>query len=270
MATGDGSPTRFTSVDQTSDPRYFIEFLDARKTIHGEREVKQLIIERLDLKPGMSVLDVGCGTGDDAREIASIVGPNGRVVGIDLSEALVAESKKRAAGSGLAVEFRIGDIRKLDFPDESFDCVRTDRVLMFVPEIEKAISEIIRVMRPEGRVVASELDHEMHFLDSHFPEFTHKVFSVFAASMPQRCLGRQMHRRFAEQGLRNVKSEPMVIRPPYKVFRRVLDGFLASTVARSQLAEDEIASWMDDLAALDEAGLFNNGVVVFTAAAEKP
>ncbi len=133
----------FTQVDQTKDPRFFIEFLDARKTVEGEREVKGLIIQLLALKPGTEVLDVGCGTGDDAREMAAIVGGNGRVVGIDLSDTLITESKSRSTGSGVRIEFLIGDVRKLKFPDASFDRVRTDRVLMFVPEIKRAISEIV-------------------------------------------------------------------------------------------------------------------------------
>src|SRR5208283_3069410 len=99
----------FTQVDQTSDPRFFIEFLDARKTIEGEREVKQLILEMLDLKPGVRVLDVGCGTGDDVREIAGRAGGSGQIVGIDPSDALIAESKRRSVGSNLPVEFAIGD-----------------------------------------------------------------------------------------------------------------------------------------------------------------
>ena len=262
--------TRFSSVDQTCDPRFFIEFLEARKTVEGERQVKELIIESLGLKPGARVLDIGCGLGDDAREIAAIVGADGRVVGIDASETMITESKKRAAGLGLPVDFLIGDVRKLDFPDASFDFVRTDRVLMFVPEIQRAISEIVRVLRPGGRVVASELDHEMHFQDSHLPEISRKVYSVFATKQPQPRLGRQLHRLFAEQGLRNVKSVPRVIRAPYKTLRRALDGFLASAVARGQLVETEISSWLSDLAALDEAGLFSDGVMVFTAIGEKP
>jgi ubiquinone/menaquinone biosynthesis C-methylase UbiE len=103
---GPENPTQFTKVDQTSDPRFFIEFLDARKTVEGEREVKELILDLLGLKTGARVLDVGCGTGDDAREIAGRVGPTDRVVGIDLSEFLVNESKRRADGLGLPVEFR--------------------------------------------------------------------------------------------------------------------------------------------------------------------
>jgi ubiquinone/menaquinone biosynthesis C-methylase UbiE len=270
MSAKGGDVTHFSSVDQTSDPGFFIEFLEARKTIEGEREVKELIIELLELKPGARVLDVGCGTGDDAREIAGAVGANGRVVGIDPSETMIAESKKRAAGLGLPVEFLIADVRKLNFPAASFDFVRTDRVLMFVPEIQEAISEIVRVLRPGGRVVASELDHEMHFQDSHFPDIIRKVCSVFAASQPHPHLGRQLHRLLAEQGLRNVKSVPRVLRPPYKTYRRLMDGFLDSAIARGQLAETEISAWLNDIAALNDAGLFNDGVVVFTASGEKP
>jgi ubiquinone/menaquinone biosynthesis C-methylase UbiE len=126
MATGSGDITQgFTKVDQAADARFFIDFLDARKTIEGEREVKELLLEMLDPRPGASVLDVGCGTGDDARELAEHVRPSGKVIGIDLSEALVTESIKRSAGLDLPVEFRLGDVRHLDFPDSSFDCIRT-------------------------------------------------------------------------------------------------------------------------------------------------
>src|SRR5262249_39842299 len=132
----DNIPQGFTRVDQTVDPRFFIEFLDARKTVEGEREVKDLILEMLRLEPGVRVLDIGCGTGDDVREMARFVGTSGQVVGIDRSHALIAESMRRAEGSTLPVEFRPGDVCKLDFPGAAFDRIRTDRVLMYVPEIE--------------------------------------------------------------------------------------------------------------------------------------
>jgi ubiquinone/menaquinone biosynthesis C-methylase UbiE len=267
---GPENPTQFVKVDETRDPQFFIEFLDARKTIEGEREVKELILDMLGLKRGAQVIDVGCGTGDDAREIAGLVGPSGRVVGIDFSEFLVNESKRRAEGLGLPVQFHRGDVRKLDFPDASFDCVRTDRVLMFVPEVETAISELARMVRPGGRVVSSELDFELQFLDGHFPDVTRKVFAAFAANNPQPCLGRQLPRLFAEQGLRNLKSVARVLRSPYKVFRRAYDGLLASAIQRGQLTEAEVSLWLEDAAGFEKAGLFNNGVVVFTAAGEKP
>jgi ubiquinone/menaquinone biosynthesis C-methylase UbiE len=262
--------TQFANVDRAGDPRYFIEFLDARKSIEGERAVKELIIEMLDLKPGACVLDVGSGTGDDAREIASIVCPNGRVTGVDLNETLVAESRKRAAESGSPVEFCCGDVRDLDLPSGSFDRVRTDRVLMFVPEIDKAISEIVRVLRRGGRMAASEIDHETHFIDSDRTDVSRKFYAAFAASNPQPRLGRRLHRLLAEHGLRNVKTVPCVIRPPHAMFQRIFSGFVASAIERGQLDKAEMDSWLGELAALNKSGLFNNGVTVFTAAGEKP
>jgi predicted methyltransferase len=71
-------------------PRFFIEFLDARKIIEDERELKEQILRMLALHEGDSVLDVGCGTGDHAREIAGLVGIRGRVVGGSLGQPIVA------------------------------------------------------------------------------------------------------------------------------------------------------------------------------------
>src|SRR5260370_10242377 len=185
-------PSLFGAVDETSDRRFFSEFLDARKTIEGEREVKELILRMLAMYEGDCVLDVSCGTGDDAREIAGLVGIKGRVVGIDPSEAMIAESKRRAEGSGLPVHFQCGDLRKLDFPDASFDRVRTDRVLMFVSDIEHALSEIRRVLRPGGLLVTSELDHGLHYTDSVHHETTAKIYAAFADAQPQPPLARAL------------------------------------------------------------------------------
>ncbi len=93
---------------------------------------------------------------------------------------MVAEAKRRAPASVAPLEFRTGDVRKLDFPDSSFDAVRTDRVLIFVPEVEKALTEIFRVLRPGGRLVTSELDGEAHFVDSPMVEVSREVFAVLA------------------------------------------------------------------------------------------
>jgi ubiquinone/menaquinone biosynthesis C-methylase UbiE len=271
MSSGTDDVTQgFKQVDQAHDPRFFIEFLDARETIGGEREVKELILEMLDLKPGARVLDVGSGTGDDARKMAKHVGPRGQVIGVDSSEALVAESKRRATETGLPVEFRHADARKLDFPNATFDRIRTDRVLMFVLEIEMALAEIARVLRPGGRLVASELDHELRFVDSRLPEINRKIQAAWVASNPQPRLGRQLARLFADHGLHNVKCVARVLNLPYQFVARVNRGFLSAAVARGELIQAEVDTWVADLAELAEAGMFTSGIVAFTVSGEKP
>jgi ubiquinone/menaquinone biosynthesis C-methylase UbiE len=151
--------------------------------------------------------------------IAEQVGSSGQAVGIDPSEALIAESKRRAAGSDLSVEFRLGDVRKLDFPDATFDRIRTDRVLMFIPEIEMAIAEMVRVLRPGGRLVASELDHEFRFIDSRLTEINRKIQAAWIASNPQPCLGRQLGRLFFRPWITQCKIRRESAETPVSVSR---------------------------------------------------
>jgi phosphatidylethanolamine/phosphatidyl-N-methylethanolamine N-methyltransferase len=100
---------------------------------------------------GGSVLEVGVGTGLALPGYGEGV----TVTGIDFSEAMLAKAKARVAGEGLrrVVDLRQMDARSLDFPDQSFDHVAAMHVLSVVPEPEKVMSEIARVLRPGGHVV---------------------------------------------------------------------------------------------------------------------
>jgi SAM-dependent methyltransferase len=120
----------------------------------------------LELKTGDHVLDVGCGLGHDAREFASMVGPGGRVVGIDFSEAMIAKARKRFEQANLPVQFAVGDAQRLNFADNSFDGCWSIRVLQHLVEPAYAIAEMARVARPGGRIAVFEPDHEMTAIDA--------------------------------------------------------------------------------------------------------
>ena len=77
-------------------PRYYVDFLDERTTIPGELAAKRIIAELLDLRAGLTVVDVGSGTGADTIEVARAVGPDGRVVGLDRSIEMIIEARTRA------------------------------------------------------------------------------------------------------------------------------------------------------------------------------
>lgn len=93
-------------------------------------------IERLSLAPGLSVLDVGCGSGASAIPAAITVGPQGRVIGIDLAERLLEIAKSRSVTQNLHhVDFRRADMMALDYPDASFDAVVSVFSLFFVTDM---------------------------------------------------------------------------------------------------------------------------------------
>jgi len=87
--------TGFERVDEQSDPDYFIRFVDEMNAMPAIVELEEAAIPELRLRPGMRVLDLGCGTGEDSRRLAEIVGPAGGVVGIDASEAMIAVARRR-------------------------------------------------------------------------------------------------------------------------------------------------------------------------------
>ncbi|NIA70855.1 class I SAM-dependent methyltransferase [Pelagibius litoralis] len=108
-------------------------------------------VERLNLTLGASVLDVGCGTGASAIPAAERIGPRGRVIAVDLAENMLSRARARAQDQGLAnVEFRRGDMTDLGFPDMHFDAVISVFSVFFVPDMERQVAELWRMLRPGG------------------------------------------------------------------------------------------------------------------------
>ncbi len=116
---------------------------------------------------GKRVLDVGCGTGDTALEIAQKVGPNGKVVGIDLSPVGIAKAKKKAVEAGLSdiVEFRVANAEKLPFEDESFDTVISECVVCLTVDKQHILNEKARVLKPGGQIVMHDVVSEVALPD---------------------------------------------------------------------------------------------------------
>src|SRR5947209_3572540 len=110
-------------------------------------------VERLALQPGASVLDVGCGTGASAIPAAEQVGPKGKVIAADLADRLLEIARRKAASRRLEnIEFRLGDMESLGYPDQHFDAVICVFAIFFVPDVAKQIRELWRMMRPSGQL----------------------------------------------------------------------------------------------------------------------
>ena len=111
------------------------------------------------LRSGQSLLDVGCGPGTITADLAGRVAP-GRVVALDQAPGVLDTARAVAAGRGLdTVDFTVGDVHALDFPDDSFDVVHAHQVLQHVADPVAALREMRRVCRPGGMVAARESDY---------------------------------------------------------------------------------------------------------------
>ena len=105
------------------------------------------------LAPGEHVLDIGSGAGTDSLVAAQMVGPHGRVVGIDMTPEMLAKARGAAADASIThVEFVHGEVEELPFADQTFDVVISNGVIDLIPDKDAVFSGIYRVLRPGGRI----------------------------------------------------------------------------------------------------------------------
>ncbi|MFF0265294.1 methyltransferase domain-containing protein [Kribbella sp. NPDC004536] len=253
-------PAGFKAVDGAAAD-YFVRFLDTRRSVAGELYVKQVIKDLLDLGPGLDVLDVGSGTGDDLAELAAMLGPGGSATGLDLSSTMVTEARRRTAGSGLPIEFVEGDANELPFEPATFDRARAERVLMALPDPQRAVHELARVTRPGGMVVLSEMDAGTIFVNSSNRELTRALVDGFATELPTPDAGRNLQRLLMNAGLQDVRLVSTVIQNSV-AFTRML---FADRIARLATEQEADAFWAE-LEQAEQEGWLCTGGTNFTAA----
>ena len=235
--------TRFTAVDHTQEPDFFRRFLDEGNKIPDIVSSKPIILSGLRLTGGERVLDLGCGLGDDTFEIARVVGSRGRAVGVDVSETMILEARRRAASLDLAVEFEVGDAQALRFDDGAFDACRTERMLMHVPDAERAFAEMARVVCRGGRLSVFDFDWETQIVDSPYQETTRLITRSFCDSFKNGWIGRRLPRLFKQHGMTDVTVTPRTIIISYPFLELLLGGHLVRAQQAGVVSPGDAERW---------------------------
>ena len=125
-----------------------------------DETVAESILKASDVKPGNTVVDVGCGTGFLTRQAATQMQGKGTLVGVDLSPSMLEKAKDNLNKLALltSVEFRVGDAEKIPVQDDFADAVVGNMILHHCPRPKQAISEMTRIAKAGGRIAVADLE----------------------------------------------------------------------------------------------------------------
>jgi len=254
-----------------ADPGFALRFFDAGNRLPAVSALKPIMLEQMRLHRGQRVLEVGCGAGDDVRTLARRVGPTGQVIGIDASPLVVAEATRRAHGTNLPVEFRVGDARALELPDGAVDRCRAERLLMHAHgEPATIVGELTRVLRPDGRLVVFDLDWDTLAIDGAEQELTRRIVRSYSDGVANGCVGRTLPRLLRDAGLVDVTTIPHAIEIPFDFFGWVLSGHLDAAIAAGSFTPAELIGWWDAIDDAHAKGRFYAAILGFVVAGSKP
>jgi SAM-dependent methyltransferase len=147
----------YRRVDASPDPEVLLARMIANAGWSATVALRAWERDHLRLAAGETLLDVGCGLGDAARLLAEDLGPTGLVVGLDASTAML-EAARRAWDAACPARFAVGDAEALAVPSGSVDVARSERVLQWLPDPQAAVTELARVLRPDGRLSLIDTD----------------------------------------------------------------------------------------------------------------
>lgn len=250
---------QYSTVDQQAAPTSFVAHLDRITALEQILTYKRQSYHFLQIQMGQRILDIGCGTGDDVRAMAEHVGAAGQVIGLDNSATMIRTAIERTGSTNLPVEFRLGNVMQLDFPDASFDGVCADRVLHHITAFEQAFAEMVRVTRTGGRIVIFEPDFDGIIISSPDTQIARQVIHTYTDRFPHGQCGRHLYRLYREAGLQEVGLRAIPFPLTEVALAEQLIGLssVVNAVAANHPEQAEQANrWLSDIQQADRDGTF--------------
>ena len=262
----------FADVDHVKNQDAYFDCLSLLDSLPYFFEYKLKSYELLQLKQGMKVLEAGCGIGDDAFRMAERIMPGGSVVALDSSNEMIEKARSREVSEHLSVRFQTGDVRALPFPDHSFARCRIDRVLQHIPQPERAICELVRVLEQGGLLLAYDNDWGTFSITARDYEITRCLENFWCDSFTNSWIGRNLCDLFISSGLSNIRVQPSTcIITDFEVADKVYN--LRETVRRATaegvISREQGDCWIEELINRARKGSFMAALTAYTVVGQK-
>lgn len=237
--------TGFLGFDEKEARR--VEALYQTPDVVAQRE---RVLDVLALRAGERVVDLGCGPGLLSLQMAERVGSAGAIQCIDASESMVAMARRRCAPMKW-VEPRVGDVASLPYSDHSFDAGVCTQVYEYVPDVDRALSELYRVLKPGARAVIIDTDWESSVWHSSDSARMRRMIEAWDRHCPHPHLPRTLARRLRAAGFEDPRVEAIVLindgyRPDTYSFG-VIPLLAAYAKKQGLVPREEADAWVADL-----------------------
>lgn len=236
-------------------------------------KMREFLYALIDVKPEMSILDLGCGTGYDLQQISELVDGKSSMYGIDLSEESISVAKQQCE-SDPRFQFKHGDISKaLDFNSDIFDLVFSNNMLECITDKQALIKEVHRVLKPGGQVVFAHYDWDSQLFDGEDKELVRNIVTTYNdwkqgwMTDLDAWMGRRLWRTFQESGLfKSGRIETYVLtntnfEEPFFGYRRAQD--FGALVRRNMITEEEYSSFLEAINKLAEQDQYFYSITLY-------
>ena len=258
----------FAHIDTSPVSARLVEYLTSVSAVPFIRQAKDVSYRLLGLTTGSVVLDVGCGLGDDVRELARIVGANGIAYGVDLSNRILDLARDRNSSISNS-QFVQGSAASLPFGDAVFDAARAERCLLHVEEPQRCLAQLVRVVKPGGIIVLLDIDFQTLLINSSDKATTNIVMTFFSESMVNGFYVRETPELFARLGCSVIAIESVTVTfDKYGSLSAVLDlsAVIERVVSNRLLSPEDANEWLLDVSSRDP---FFASMTMFVIAVKK-
>lgn len=265
----------YRDIDAQADPARIIEALEVRGRTPAQARLRRRFLRFIPVRAGARVLEVGCGTGVIVRDLASMVGPRGRVVGVDRSRFVVDAARQLGRAHPLRgrMAFRVASGERLPFRADRFDAALAVTVMLHVADPLAVVKEMARVTRPGGRVGLQDQDFGTVVCAHPDRALTARIMDgVVGRIYEEPFSGRRLPGLLRAAGLEGVRLLPDVYHDTALTpYTEEFLGRRAENAVRFGIVDEATAQrWLDGCAAMLERGAFVFSTNYYGAVGVKP